>query len=165
MVLEHKDGDTLTQSSLNFDVLLLATGSTYNSPWRAHDEHIPTTAERENEWKKVREDINAASSVLVVGGGPAGVEAAGWIKEVHPEKTVGIAMRGQTLLTRFNNAHAVAENILKEIGVEMHYNRTWNKGDSVADFAYVLDCRGFRFNGPALYLKGDMAECVDRKTS
>lgn len=152
--LAYPDGKSGT---LEYDVLLLTTGSSYNSPWRAADDKIPTTAEREEEYRKVREDIKAASSVLCVGAGPAGVEAAGWIKEVYPEKTVGICMRGDKILARFNNAHAVAEGILKKIGVECHYNVNYSEGAAVktaagSNFEYVLDCRGFKYNGPKQYL-------------
>lgn len=80
-----------------------------------------------------------------------------------------MALRGETILARFNNAHAVAEGIMKEIGVDVHYNCNYKEGDTFktaggADYSYVLDCRGFKYNGPKHYLQGDMAQCVDKKT-
>ncbi|KAH9070615.1 hypothetical protein Ae201684P_002972 [Aphanomyces euteiches] len=65
-----------TTTNLPFDYLVLATGSSYTSPIKA----LEDTAN----------NIRAASSVLVVGGGPVGVEVAAEIACAYSSKRVTI---------------------------------------------------------------------------
>ena len=160
---------------LSYDVLVLATGSSYTAPWRAkHDQlEVYTTEEREEEWTKIREEVKAAKSILCVGGGATGCETAAYIKEAHPKKTVGIALRERTLLPKLNGAHPIAETILKkQMKIQLHYNTTYEEGnedkkiktDGGDAFEVVIDCRGFKYLGPGVYLKDDLAQCIDKKT-
>ena len=51
--------------------------------------------------KKVRE----ASSILCIGSGATGIESCSYIKELYPDKKVGICQRGKTLLPNSSGAH------------------------------------------------------------
>jgi NADH dehydrogenase FAD-containing subunit len=64
--------------------------------------------------------IEAASSVLVVGGGSVGVELASLIKEAHPSKRVTLVCSGATLLDRMApHAQRFAEQWMRQHGVEL----------------------------------------------
>ncbi|KAG9402227.1 Apoptosis-inducing factor 2 [Aphanomyces cochlioides] len=62
-----------TTTNIPFDYLVLATGSSYASPIKVANGHF-----------------RAASSVLVVGGGPVGIEVAAEIAYAYPSKRVTI---------------------------------------------------------------------------
>lgn len=73
-----------------FDLLVITTGS-QPDPSRTFKERI-AGIERENKL------IRAARSVLIVGGGPVGVEMAGEIKTDFPDKTITIVHAGERLI-------------------------------------------------------------------
>ena len=76
-------------------------------------------AEREEEVRQIREDMNKASSILCVGAGPTGLETAGYLKEYYPDKRIGICQRGQKLLPAFDNAHDILTAELKKLNIEV----------------------------------------------
>ncbi|KZV30558.1 apoptosis-inducing factorA [Dorcoceras hygrometricum] len=73
-----------------YDYLVIATG---------HDDCLPQTrSERLKEYKSENEDIKASDSILIVGGGPTGVELAAEIAVDFPEKRVTLVHDGSRLL-------------------------------------------------------------------
>ncbi|XP_031486165.1 uncharacterized protein LOC116254744 [Nymphaea colorata] len=73
-----------------YDYLVIATG---------HPNTFPTTrSERLKEFQESYEKIKASNSVLIVGGGPTGVELAGEIAVDFPEKQITIVHKGSRLL-------------------------------------------------------------------
>ncbi|KAF7823192.1 apoptosis-inducing factor-like protein A-like [Senna tora] len=109
IVVNHRDyfkkGDLVTSSAVTitetevftedgtqvpYDYLVIATG---------HTEPVPKTRdERINQFKEENEKIKSAKSILIVGGGPTGVELAGEIAVDFPEKKVSVVHRGTRLL-------------------------------------------------------------------
>lgn len=71
---------------VNYDYLLLGTGITYGckpiTPTAAH----PTLEARAAAWESAAAKLRAAGSVLVLGGGPVGVELAAEIAAAYPGK-------------------------------------------------------------------------------
>ncbi|KAL0417551.1 UNVERIFIED_CONTAM: Apoptosis-inducing factorA [Sesamum radiatum] len=85
------DSQVLTAEGrlVTYDYLVIATG---------HNDPLPKTkSERLKEYQTEHERIRSASSVLIVGGGPAGVELAGEIAVDFPEKVV-LVHEGSRLL-------------------------------------------------------------------
>ncbi|KAJ1925962.1 hypothetical protein IWQ60_004223, partial [Tieghemiomyces parasiticus] len=81
---------------VEYDYLVLATGSTCAQPVS------PVLGSKELAAKvngEFSDDIKAAERVLIIGGGPLGVEMAGEIKHADPSKRVTIVHRGQQLLS------------------------------------------------------------------
>ncbi|KAH9114710.1 hypothetical protein AeMF1_011231 [Aphanomyces euteiches] len=78
-----------TTTNLPFDYLVLATGSSYTSPIKVADDQY-TRSSVEKALEDTANSIRAASSVLVVGGGPVGVEVAAEIACAYPSKRVTI---------------------------------------------------------------------------
>ncbi|KAL8057900.1 hypothetical protein ABFX02_04G213600 [Erythranthe guttata] len=73
-----------------FEYLVIATG---------HNDDFPKTrSERLKEFKIEHEEIRAANTVLIVGGGPTGVELAAEIAVDFPEKRVILVHSGSRLL-------------------------------------------------------------------
>ncbi|KAE8037350.1 hypothetical protein FH972_009943 [Carpinus fangiana] len=73
-----------------YDFLVIATGHTYPVPERR--------TERLNQFKAENQKINSAGSILIVGGGPTGVELAGEIAVDFPDKKVTLVHNGSRLL-------------------------------------------------------------------
>ncbi|XP_015876454.3 uncharacterized protein LOC107413099 isoform X1 [Ziziphus jujuba] len=86
------ENDVVTEDgqSLPYDYLVIATG---------HVNSVPRTrAERLSQYQAVSEEIKSANTILIVGGGPTGVELAGEIVYDFPEKKVVLVHRGPRLL-------------------------------------------------------------------
>ncbi|KAL4599422.1 hypothetical protein ACB092_11G126300 [Castanea dentata] len=73
-----------------YDYVVIATGHLESAP--------KTKAERLNEYKADFEKIKSVNTVLIVGGGPTGVELAGEISFAFPDKKLILVHRGPRLL-------------------------------------------------------------------
>ncbi|KAA8549945.1 hypothetical protein F0562_001647 [Nyssa sinensis] len=108
-VIHHRDyltnGHVITSRAINitdtevltaegrlvpYDYLVIATG---------HTDPVPKTrTERLEQYQADSEKIKASRSILIVGGGPTGVELAGEIAVDFPEKMVTLVHNGSRLL-------------------------------------------------------------------
>ncbi|KAK8530026.1 hypothetical protein V6N13_102910 [Hibiscus sabdariffa] len=75
---------------ISYDYLVIATG---------HRDLVPKTkTERLHQYKEDNQKIQSANSILIVGGGPTGVELAGEIATDFPDKKVTLVHKGPRLL-------------------------------------------------------------------
>src|SRR3954447_10362828 len=82
------------------DYLVLATGSGY--PYPAKPNPASTSiAEQLDDLRATHKELSGAGRVLILGAGPVGLELAGEIKEVWPDKSVVIVGKGDQLLPGF----------------------------------------------------------------
>lgn len=81
---------TADGQSLAYDYLVIATGHALTSPG--------SRSERIKEFQRDKGKIESSESVLIIGGGPTGVELAGEIAVDYPEKKVTLVHRGSRLL-------------------------------------------------------------------
>lgn len=86
---------TADGQSLPYDYLVVATGHAWTSPG--------SRAERIKEFQRDNGKIESSNSVLIIGGGPTGVELAGEIAVDYPEKKVTLIHRGPRLLEFIGN--------------------------------------------------------------
>ncbi|XP_023770746.1 uncharacterized protein LOC111919396 [Lactuca sativa] len=113
--------------SIPYNYLVIATG---------HDDQVPKTrSERLKQYQSENEKIKAAESILIVGGGPTGVELAGEIAVDFPEKKITLVHSGYRLL-EFLGPKASKKTLdwLKSRHVEVKLDQTVNLED-VADFS------------------------------
>lgn len=98
------------------DVNVLATGSFFSNPlMRANG---ATDVERKAFYRKYQQQIARANKILIVGGGPIGVEVAGEISENYPDKVITIVESGPRLLAGTSaEASAHATSVLRQRGV------------------------------------------------
>ncbi|KAJ3841345.1 hypothetical protein EV361DRAFT_629736 [Lentinula raphanica] len=94
---DNSNSGSLTLSDgkvVEYDVLVLASGSKWDGPTafpddaKSVDAHIAAR----------REEIAKADDILLVGGGAVGIELAGEIKDIWPDKKVTVLNRGAQLL-------------------------------------------------------------------
>ncbi|OMP03813.1 FAD-dependent pyridine nucleotide-disulfide oxidoreductase [Corchorus olitorius] len=108
-VINHRDyltnGRVVTSAAINitetevlttegrligYDYLVIATG---------HYDPVPKTKEeRLDQYQAENQKIQSANSILIVGGGPTGVELAGEIATDFPEKKITLVHKGPRLL-------------------------------------------------------------------
>lgn len=103
-------------SVLKGRVSVLATGSAFVNPlMRAAD---GTVASRKALYQRYSARIAASTRILIVGGGPIGVEIAGEISEAMPEKVITLIDRGERILKGSSEKLAQqASRVLEQRGV------------------------------------------------
>ncbi len=107
-----KDG-----KKVNFDYLVLASGSEYNAPIKAKD--ILIAARGEN-LANYHFELRRAKEIIIVGGGLVGVELAAEIAENHPDKKVTIIHSGEEVLERNSEKTKIAaRNFLEKNRVRL----------------------------------------------
>ncbi|KAL2536048.1 FAD/NAD(P)-binding oxidoreductase family protein [Forsythia ovata] len=107
-----------------YDYLVIATG---------HNDSFPKTrTERLKEYRAENKKIKAASSVLIVGGGPTGVELAAEIAVDHPDKRVVLVHDGSRLL-EFIGPKAAGKTLewLKSKNVEVKLRQSVDLNNSL----------------------------------
>ncbi|XVQ06528.1 NAD(P)/FAD-dependent oxidoreductase [Spirillospora sp. CA-255316] len=100
------------------DYVVLATGSSYAYPAKPGSDSI---SEALDDLRRTHKELCQADRVLILGAGPVGLELAGEIKEVWPDKHVTIADPSEELLPGFTPQ--VVEDLrgqLDALGVEVH---------------------------------------------
>ncbi|CAM6089633.1 unnamed protein product [Calypogeia fissa] len=84
---------TVSGEEIAYDFLVITTGTTF---------HVPpgrvTKEERMQEFKELNQQLVEAESVLIIGGGPVGVELVGEIVTDFPQKTVTLVHSGDRVL-------------------------------------------------------------------
>ncbi|OAX37976.1 FAD/NAD(P)-binding domain-containing protein [Rhizopogon vinicolor AM-OR11-026] len=124
----------LQQLSVEFDYAVYALGSHLPSPidlWNCCEEHGEkpnleppayggTKLEGISSLQERQRRIEAATSVLVVGGGALGIQFASDIAAVHPQKRVTLLHSRRRLLPKFDNVvHEEALQGLQELNVRV----------------------------------------------
>ncbi|MET9859433.1 FAD-dependent oxidoreductase [Streptomyces smyrnaeus] len=80
------------------DYMVLATGSSYAYPAKPGSDSID---EAIADLRRTHEEVRRSESVLILGAGPVGLELAGEIKEVWPDKRVTVVDPAAELLPGF----------------------------------------------------------------
>ena len=103
--IEITSPDGVSTEIIDYDVLCISTGANYCNPWRPDDTLCDTLVDRDEEFAQCRKEMKETPSILCIGAGETGLETAGWMKEHYPDKVIGVAMRGTTILRGIDGAH------------------------------------------------------------
>ncbi|KAG0492389.1 hypothetical protein HPP92_005787 [Vanilla planifolia] len=110
--LTDKEVVTADGCLIPYDYVVIATGHTYNS--------VKTRRERLQKFQEDNLKIRCANSIMIVGGGPTGVELAAEIALDYPDKKVTLVHSGPRLLQFIGpKAAAKAFEWLKSRNVEV----------------------------------------------
>ena len=126
-----------TTTELPYSSLVVATGTTSNSAlWTLHGEHeISIQA-----FKDLNAALPSAKTVLIAGGGPAGVETAGEVAQLHPKAKTTLLSGGARLLPRLKPAtSADAQKRLEAMGVEVIHNAKVSSSKLLEGSAFATD--------------------------
>lgn len=106
---------------INFDYLIICTGSNYESCPIFKANNIKTIEERETQIREEREKLKKAERITIIGGGPAGVELAGEIKWKNEYKLVNIYHYENKLIDDFSpTASNIVKNLLHKRAVQIY---------------------------------------------
>ncbi|MER5183222.1 FAD-dependent oxidoreductase [Streptomyces sp. NPDC002896] len=127
-----------TGERLPYDVVVIATGADYPEPARFTG---ATTEEAAKSFAEHQRNIAAADHILVVGGGPSGVELSAEIRLARPDARVTLAHSGPALLHTTGSARAgrMAHAWLESQGVEVRLDSFMSPGN---DFGTYRDAQG-----------------------
>jgi len=151
--------------SINFDYLIINTGSTYQPPFK---ESRLIGSARGHTLRESYTSIRKARKILVIGGGLVGVEMAAEIVSHFPGKEVVLVHSQSTLINRFpKNAVKYVEQFLRSRGVTIycserivgHKNNTFvtDQGREIEiDLAFL--CTGIQPNSG--FLKDTYSDCI-----
>lgn len=103
------------QKSIKYDSLIIASGTTSSSPlWTINDTHEASRAAIQ----ALHKELPNASTVLIAGAGPVGVETAGEIASAYPNAKVTLTSSSDHLLPKQSpNLGAKAKLALESLGV------------------------------------------------
>jgi NADH dehydrogenase FAD-containing subunit len=111
VTLHDKSTKTLT-----YDSLVIATGMTSDPLWAVNDDLTATKAAH----AEVHAALPKAKTILIGGGGPAGVETAGEIAEKYPSAKVTLLSGNTRVLPKLKaGTSSRAESQLRKLGVEL----------------------------------------------
>ena len=119
---ELKEGSAVLDDGreIAFDYAVLATGSTIRGFDALKVAETRTQVEREIEWAAEHDRLSAAQNVVIVGGGPIGVELAGEITAVCPGKRIVLVHAPDRLLPALGKgASRKAQRVLEQHGVRV----------------------------------------------
>jgi apoptosis-inducing factor 2 len=110
---------TEKEETVHYDSLVIATGTTSNSPlWTLHS----TFAETESAFEDLNFRLSTAKTILIAGGGPAGVETTGEIgyKYKGQGKSITLLSGADALLSylKHSTVSRIAESQLNGMGVK-----------------------------------------------
>jgi NADH dehydrogenase FAD-containing subunit len=138
-----------------FDYAVLATGSTIRGFDTLKVAELSTQAERETQWTAEHERLVAAEDVVIVGGGPIGVELAGEITAVYPGKRVTLVHSTDRLLPALGKgASRKAQRVLEEHGVRVVLGQ---RATAEADAGLVRLSSGETIPADAVYVATGIA--------
>ncbi|MEJ8472577.1 NAD(P)/FAD-dependent oxidoreductase [Roseibium algae] len=128
--LRHNEALMADGQVLPFDYAVVATGSSYGSFPVAKSDKQLTIEGRKKEFTAAHDQLENASSVLIIGGGPVGVELAGEIIGQYPQKSVTLAQGSGRLLDALApKASRLAETQLASLGVNILLNTRLSETD------------------------------------
>ncbi|KAI5480888.1 FAD-dependent pyridine nucleotide-disulfide oxidoreductase [Pseudohyphozyma bogoriensis] len=118
-------------SEIEFEYAVLAMGSEYPAPCRPINgqSSIPEVS---NALRALQADIARSSSLLVVGGGPVGIEFSGEVSYLYPEKKVTLVHSRASFLDDDGFKKSLGESLLgqlQKMGVEVVFNAKLDTGE------------------------------------
>ncbi|EFJ43193.1 hypothetical protein VOLCADRAFT_96658 [Volvox carteri f. nagariensis] len=133
--LAPKEALLSTGETLTFDYAAICTGSSYSDAFKSSAS--VTREQRLAELKVYNEAIRAAKSIVVVGGGPSGVEAAAEVVEAYAGKALTLVHSGKQLLpTAPPKGGAKAKKFLESRGIKQHYHNKRTQQDALGKYAF-----------------------------
>lgn len=107
-------------NTLQFDYLILATGTRYPAPAKATALDYDGTVDH---LVTLRAEIKAAKSIVIVGGGPVGIELAGEIRDVYTDSKITVVHNEDGLLNAdLPKLRKKCETLLEKSNVDLILN-------------------------------------------
>ncbi|MFH1409056.1 MAG: FAD-dependent oxidoreductase, partial [Nanoarchaeota archaeon] len=110
----------IKDKEIPYDILIIASGSYYHSPFKQNE---VVKATRASVLTETYERLNHAKSILIIGGGIVGVELAAEIADHHDGDKITLAHAMDRLMERGSpKVSAYAKRFFEKKGVKMIFN-------------------------------------------
>ncbi|CAF1182268.1 unnamed protein product [Rotaria sp. Silwood1] len=116
-----------------FNYLVIATGSSYAFPSKIAEIDINKAI---NLYNDIQEKIQKSQQILIIGGGPVGIELAGEIATDYPEKHITIVHSQKTLLQPNIYNEKIYKNIQEQLE-KLHINIILNDRIELLNNHYI----------------------------
>ncbi|MDP3966097.1 MAG: FAD-dependent oxidoreductase [archaeon] len=104
-----------------FDYLVIAAGSSYETPLKNHNS---SPISKLNNIEGIHKKIEFFKKIVIVGGGPVGVELASELITFYPGKEVVLFTSSGSLIPRNSQkSQKIAQDFLKKKGVKINLNK------------------------------------------
>ena len=133
---------------------ILATGSSQPTPMRPSEDSTSMSSLFDN-FKKTQKDIRKAQQVVIIGGGSVGVEMAGEIRAVYPDKKITLVHNSPHLLhpkstpapgsNKETTSYSAPPTVVK-LSIALEKQLKENKVDLVLDDRVEVPSRGARLS-------------------
>lgn len=128
--LTEREAILASGNKVEFEQVVIASGSRYPSLPLAKSEQARTMEQRKAELQKYNRKLAQASNVLIIGGGVVGVELAGEIAYAMPELDVTLAHNKSVLLEGYKKkAQIKALQQLTSLGVNVEFDSGYQPQD------------------------------------
>jgi pyruvate/2-oxoglutarate dehydrogenase complex dihydrolipoamide dehydrogenase (E3) component len=118
--LDRKAPAPFNSDTISLEAGVISTGSKYSIPMRPMSSKLK---EAQEGLQKMQKEVAKAEHILIVGGGPVGLEFAGEVKHIHPTKNVTLVEMQERLLPPYRAPLGKSlEKQLKELGVDVRMN-------------------------------------------
>ncbi|TFF98586.1 MAG: hypothetical protein EU547_01010, partial [Promethearchaeota archaeon] len=109
---------------VSFDIAIIATGSNYRSfSIPKPPDSMVNLKDREKQFQEEHQKLIKAQDILIIGGGAVGVELAGDIAYIYPEKKITLIEALPRLLNQFKpKTSKIAQKQLESMGVRVILN-------------------------------------------
>lgn len=102
---------------IDFDYIVLATGTRLSKPAAMDDDDKPSSVEY---LRKHQVGVKTSRSILIVGGGAVGVQMATDLKEYYPEKEVTVVQSRTRVMPNFHpGLHDLIKRRFDELGIRL----------------------------------------------
>jgi NADH dehydrogenase FAD-containing subunit len=125
-------GGDIKNTSVHYDSLVIATGTTSVSPlWTLHGDYKKTR----DAFADLHSRLPQAKTVLIAGGGAAGVETAGEIAYFYKQASITLLSGGTRLLPRYKHTSLAkaAESQLSSLSVRTIHNLQVSSSTTLPD--------------------------------
>jgi len=110
---------------IDFDYAVIASGSSYPSFQIGKSSSALNLEQRNLHFEQENKKLVKASNIVIIGGGPVGVELAGEIADYYPEKNITLIQKSERLLNGFRQKTSdTAHKLLSKLGVRVLLNDT-----------------------------------------
>ncbi len=161
-----------TGAIMNFDYAVIATGSSYPSFQIGKSANALDIEQRHQHVADENQKLTKAKNVVIIGGGPVGVELAGEIADYYPDKNVTLVQKSNRLLNSFRQKTSdTSEKLLKKLGVNVLLNETTTENEygelvaknsnTVINADIVYNCVGVKVNTG--WLDGNFTKALNSK--
>lgn len=168
----------LKDARIPFSELIICTGSSYSAPYKLSLK-IETVEQRFEDLLQAREKIEAADSILCVGGGPVGVEMVGELAVRYPAKSLTLVHSKPELLDKIpgnlgpDASACLEEKTPRKAAVKVILNEkalpnndeagtyTTSETHQVLTPGHVIQSRGIAPNSE--FMVANFSECLDEQ--